>query len=145
MSSRSAATIVGERFDAAGLRVFAIALSLAGFSPDRAAAQSPSGPSAESCFEIIPPQRHAHPRSPLLFNKCSGETWLLVPSQAETAKGRRSRLIYRWVLLEVEGTRDSKAAKDEKRVTVAPQRAAGEAADGGKPHCFMFVGRQFCE
>ena len=62
-----------------------------------ACGSSPAG----SCFEIIAPRQHTQPDSPLRFNKCSGETWLLVWAPKE---GRRAvRPIYRWSSLEVEG------------------------------------------
>jgi len=128
------------------LYLVTLALLLVGVSPHRADAQDSSNPSVGPCFEIIAPQRHAHLRTPLLFNKCTGETWLLAAIHEEAAQGRRfGRMTYRWILLEIEGKGDRRTAKEENRVVKAPQPSATEAPSIGAGNCFVFTGRRFCE
>src|SRR5262249_26014113 len=101
--------------------------------------------STSSCFEIVTPQRFAHPRSPLLFNKCTGQTWLLVPRYAETATGKRTdRVVYRWATLEVEGTPHSEVSNPGRASAVTKPAKTGTPSSGGAK-CFVFMGRQFCE
>ena len=87
---------------------------------------SDSGP----CFEVIAPRPNSQPRSPVLLDRCSGRTWLLV---------RNADGIYRWRPI----------ATDNAEVAFkAPSRPQAQApeipkAAGGK--CFTFDGRKFCE
>jgi len=124
-----------------------LALWLAAISADRAGAQSAdAGPPAGACFEIVPPQRHAQPQSPLLFNKCTGQTWILVRTPVQAAYGARGgRAAYRWALLEVEAARPGEAANPQDHLAAVPRPAAGGGPRTGGTKCFEFTGRQFCE
>jgi len=115
---------------------FVLALSLLGMLCGGTAAQA-AGPDGASnpCFEIIVPQRQGVPDGPLLFNKCTGATWLLV-----RWGGKSRRPGYRWVSLEV----DDAARANPGARAVPPQ------VSEVKPHvpgnrCFDFVGRRYCE
>jgi hypothetical protein len=117
-------------------RRFALAALAASFvagSTYGASAQaSPPKPAAGSCFELILPERRTQLPSPLLFNRCTGATWVLVKSG--------SRSVYRWVSLEID---DPLLAGEKDRVAGAPKPQAKPSAPGEK--CFEFTGRRFCE
>jgi hypothetical protein len=110
-----------------------VAALLLGSVADAAAAEvSEAGHGGNPCFDIIEPKRYAQPPSPVLFNRCTGESWILV--QDHTGKARRfSRASYRWAVLERDGTPAAQAA--------APRP---ETPDAGRK-CFVFTGRRFCE
>ena len=99
------------------------------FGAAAAQAQEPGRP-AGACFEIVVPSRSAPLAHPLLLNKCTGATWVLV-------KTDRGRLPYRWFALET----DSPPVADGRgrRTTAAP--------DPNRPgqKCFELSGRRFCE
>jgi hypothetical protein len=88
---------------------------------------------ASPCFEIIAPQPNAQPRSPVLLNKCTGDTWLLVPRQGRRARG------YHWVRLAL-GEPAATATPAKPRTAAPPV-----AATAGAQKCFVFNGRRFCE
>jgi len=118
-----------------------LASSLVGLLASTATPAAETGRAAGSCFEIIVPQRDMQPASPLLFNKCTGATWLLVRSPAASGGANRSgRPGYRWVSLEVDDPSPS-AAKGGTADASIP--AAGPARPDEK--CFEFTGRRFCE
>jgi hypothetical protein len=114
-----------------------LAVSLAGAPSNGASAQaSESKRGAASCFEMILPQRQIQLNSPLLFNRCTGATWLLVRNQGT---GGSARSTYRWVSLEVD---DPLPARSKGGIDHAP-KPAGVPSAGSK--CFEFSGRRFCE
>jgi hypothetical protein len=97
-----------------------------------------AGPDEASsrCFEIIVPQRQMQPDSPLLFNKCTGATWLLVRTGKWNARTRG----YRWVSLEAD---NPPRANPDARVAPSPAPAAKPPVPGEK--CFEMAGKRFCE
>jgi hypothetical protein len=100
-------------------------------------AQAPAADrSRATCFEIIAPQRHAEPASPILFDKCSGKTWLLVRAEGRHRPG------YRWVSLGMDGQPLGGSPAAERPAT-SPVAAAAPNSGGRK--CFVFAGRQYCE
>ena len=87
---------------------------------------------ASACFEIIRPQPRTQPRAPLLLDRCTGSTWLLVRSG--------SPLGYRWAPLEapvmVQAVKsDAGAVAPKPREDAAPPTA----------NCFAFAGRRYCQ
>jgi hypothetical protein len=103
----------------------------------------PDRPATE-CFEIILPQRYMQPASPLLFNRCTGETWMLVGNRRD-ASGRRGagRHGYRWVALQVEGA--SAIDAERRRPLPRSQDLRSDVTDETGKKCFVFTGRRFCE
>jgi hypothetical protein len=85
---------------------------------------------AEACFEFILPQRYMQLTSPLLFNRCTGATWMLVKS------GNRS--VYRWVSLQIDDPVTTSSA-------VAEVPRLQDKPIVPKTKCFEFTGRRFCE
>ena len=81
-----------------------------------------------SCFEIVAAPRHAEPDGPILIDKCTGKTWLLVRHG-----GRRHRAGFRWVALTFDAAPRGTAAG----TSMLPR------LDGQK--CFVFSGRRYCE
>jgi len=105
-------------------------------------AQTPASvPPTMSCFELFVPGPKMRPAAPLRFNRCTGESWMLVrESKALTRKAGTAR--FRWVLLEVEKT----ATGDERQnastnVQPEPPRESKHRVE----KCYTFAGRQFCE
>jgi hypothetical protein len=97
------------------------------------------------CFELIAPQHRAQPNSPLLFNKCTGATWLLVKRRNRIGNrignGSRSlRSTYHWALLDIE--KPPHAAGNNRTV---PARRLNATSGESERKCFEFVGRRFCE
>jgi len=92
---------------------------------EAAVAQSPdTGKSA--CYEVIPPQPNAQPRTPMLVDRCSGRTWLLAKS------GRSAG--YRWVRVTTDDTPPP-----------SPGAAQAKAPPSDARNCFTFNNRRFCE
>jgi hypothetical protein len=113
-----------------------LAASLAGAPSNGASAQvSESKRGAGSCFEMILPQRQMQLNSPLLFNRCTGATWLLVRNQGT---GGSARPAYRWVSLETDDPLPARSKEYH-----APKPAGVPNVAGSK--CFEFSGRRFCE
>jgi hypothetical protein len=100
---------------------------------------------AGTCFEIISPQRYTQPGSPLLFNRCTGETWLLMANRRDgSGRGAAGPPSYRWVALEVAGA----PLNDTKRTQLLAPPSPGmrpHPADEPDKRCFVFTGRRFCE
>jgi hypothetical protein len=98
------------------------------------AAQAAESARDFACFEIIGPQRHTEPGAPLLLNRCTGSTWLLVRS------GSRNRLGYRWAPLDapvmVQATQSHNG-------NVAPKPSETDASPTA--NCFFFAGRRYCQ
>lgn len=101
--------------------------------PGAAAAQTASAP----CFELIPARPRIEPPLPMLVDKCSGRTWLLM---------RAGRGSYRWAAIDV--------ADDMPKATDRPptdNQPAGKAdipsaeKEGDGKKCFTFNNRKFCE
>ena len=111
------------------------ALFLDGLCGAAAVAAEPDVASSR-CFEIIVPQRQKQPDRPLLFNKCTGATWLL----ARTSKSNGESHGYRWVSLEMENPIPRSQA-----VRVSPPTAPQATLPTPGEPCFNFVGRRFCE
>jgi hypothetical protein len=96
--------------------------------PDHGAAQGAASRSpVDSCFEIIRPQRDMPLANLLLFNRCTGATWVLVRSN--------TRSVYRWRAVHIEDP----VLVDSKDQVLAPTEGIPEA------RCFNFAGRRFCE
>ena len=106
---------------------FLVAVTLIGLVPGRAGAQAQDG-----CFEVVAAQGNL--AGSILLNRCSGETWLLVKTNA-TENGSSA---YRWRPIAVEET-GSAPAPTQAQVPVPPL----PKMTGGK--CFTFDGRQFCD
>lgn len=94
--------------------------------PGAAAAQTASTP----CYELIPARAGIEPPAPMLVDKCSGRSWLLV---------RAGRGSYRWATLGMEAEKPK--ATDRPVTDSQPVRKDG--GDGSK--CFTFNNRKFCE
>ncbi len=80
-----------------------------------------------ACFEVIPARPNIEPPAPILIDKCSGRSWVLI----------RNGKSYRWSLIATE----SEKAKTADRVP----NAGTAMPDGGSPKCFTFNNRKFCE
>lgn len=93
-----------------------------------AAAQMASSP----CYELIPARAGIEPPAPMLVDKCSGRSWLLV---------RAGRGVYRWAALGMEAEKPK--AIDRPATDAKPSEKAGKEEGGGK--CFTFNNRRFCE
>ncbi len=83
---------------------------------------------AAQCFELIPARSRIEPPSPMLVDKCTGRSWLLV----------RSRGSYRWAMIDMDQARPK--ATDRPVTDNQPM-----AKDGDGQKCFAFNGRKFCE
>lgn len=96
--------------------------------PGAAIAQTASSP----CFELIPARARIEPLAPLLVDKCSGRTWLLV---------RSGRGDYRWAAINTENEKPK--ATDRPATDTGPADKADKDGSAGK--CFTFNNRRFCE
>jgi hypothetical protein len=114
--------------------------SFVGLSGSAVAQGSDPDRSAGACFEIVVPQRNMPPARPLLFNKCTGATWLLVRHPARAGNGERARLVYRWVSLEA----DRPLLTERGEPAGTPSAPANGSGRPGQK-CFEFTGRRFCE
>jgi hypothetical protein len=123
--------MIGERFAQCVLAVLFLSAVYNSVAP----AAEPNEASSR-CFEIIAPQRHKQPDSPLLFNRCTGATWLLARTNKSNGRPRG----YRWVALEIE----SPTPRDQ---AVRPVPSAAPPAKSVAPgeRCFELAGRRFCE
>src|SRR5262249_39916699 len=98
--------------------------------PSHGTAQGAASRSAvDSCFEIIRPQRDMPLVNLLLFNRCTGTTWVLVRSNA--------RSVYRWRAVQIEDP----VLVDRKDQVLAPKEPATKGIPEAK--CFNLDGRRF--
>jgi hypothetical protein len=81
-----------------------------------------------ACFEVIPARANIEPPVPIMIDKCSGRSWVLI----------RNGRSYRWALIAT----DLEKAKTADR---APVDGAAAAPDSGSQKCFTFNNRKFCE
>lgn len=98
--------------------------------PVVAMAQSaPPPPAGGACYEMLPGEANTLPGSPMLINKCTGQTYVLMRGPA---KGKAAGSpAYRWQPI---------AVGDD-----APEARPKPAAAAPAGHkCFSFDGRQFC-
>jgi hypothetical protein len=127
-----------------GYQLFCTSLFCVALSGHSCCAQAgQSDHSATTCFQVFQPQRHTLPATPLLLNRCTGETWILVRRPVGTSNRKRSQEpAFRWIALEVD---QAIAVSERKDVNVSsrpvPRKSLG--VDGRK--CFFFTGREFCE
>lgn len=101
--------------------------------PGAAAAQTPSAP----CFELIPARPRIEPPLPMLVDKCSGRTWLLM---------RAGRGSYRWATIDMDSDTPKATDRpptDDQPASNADNPPAEKNGDGKK--CFTFNNRKFCE
>jgi hypothetical protein len=87
-----------------------------------------SAQSADACYEVIPARAKIEPPAPMLVDKCSGRTWLLV----------RAGRAYRWAA--VAADEEKPKATDRPVVDAQPARTDKDAQK-----CFTFNNRKFCE
>jgi hypothetical protein len=97
--------------------------------PAAAMAQSAPPPGGGACYEMLAAEANTLPGRPLLINKCTGQTFVLmrVPPKGKPAGGSA----YRWQPIAVGD--DSAEAKP---------KPATAATAGHK--CFSLDGRKFC-
>jgi hypothetical protein len=81
-----------------------------------------------ACFEVIPARPNIEPPTPIMVDKCSGRSWVLIRN------GRN----YRWALIATEFERAKTADR-------APVDGAAAAPESGSQKCFTFNNRKFCE
>lgn len=84
---------------------------------------APSASASSACYEMIPADANTLPGSPMLINKCTGETYVLTRAAAKASGSPK----YRWLPV---------AMGDALSVTT-------KVAPTGRK-CFSFDGRQFC-
>jgi hypothetical protein len=96
---------------------------------------------ATTCFEVLLPQGRAFPAAPLRFNRCTGESWILVRRGVRTSKRMRHDTGLRWVKLEVDPVTTNGRQNLSKSLRPLPRNSY----KAGSQRCFTFVGRQFCE
>lgn len=108
----------------AGLAVAGISAALS----NSAVAQTASAP----CFELIPAHARIEPQAPMLVDKCSGRTWVLV---------RSKRGAFRWAAIHS----DSEMPKATDRPATDTQPANKADKEGDAKKCFTFNNRKFCE
>lgn len=96
--------------------------------PAVAVAQSvPPAPADGACYEMFAAEINTLPGSPMLINKCTGQTYVLTRAPAKKAAGGPT---YRWLPIAMD---DAPAVKAQP-ATAAPANR----------NCFTFDGRQFC-
>ena len=92
-------------------------------------AQSPP-PSGGVCFEMIPASPKTLPGTPILLNKCTGDSYLLARKQPTAAGGRKAEAAYQWLPIGGAVAIEGKAKLEQSNSV------------GAK--CFSYDGRQFC-
>ena len=115
MSTRSAIPVL-----VAGLSI----LWAGGAGAERVRTEQP----APFCFEIVARRGQAEPGGPILLDKCTGKTWLLVRHD-----GGRRRADFRWKALAF----DAAPRPDAAEPRMAPRF--------GGQKCFVFSGHRYCE
>jgi hypothetical protein len=101
--------------------------------PGAAVAQTASAP----CYELIPARPRIEPPLPMLVDKCSGRTWLLM---------RAGRGTYRWASVDMDSDipkATDRPPTDDQPANKAETPPANKDGDGKK--CFTFNNRKFCE
>ena len=111
-----------------------MALTLIGLTGGQARAQAAPEAAVATCFEVVRPQGRLRLTGPILLNRCSGESWVLVRTYAGD-----DRLVYRWRPIAIE-RREAAFRPRSRPATEAPQVSR---PSGSK--CFIFDGRKFCE
>jgi hypothetical protein len=123
-----------------------VALWLAALCVTTAAPASEPAQSEGVCFEIIVPERGVPPARPLMFNKCTGATWVLVGRYATARHGGRARrLVYRWVSVDADRPVGTAREKQSPAAATAILEPPISAPAGSRQRCFVFAGRHFCE
>lgn len=108
------------------MRTIAMALGTAVLiAAQPVAAQTP--PDTSPCFQVIAGQPNVPPGAPVLVDRCSGDTFVLV-----RAKGRNAA--HRWVPLS-----KSNADSTEAAGPASPRSRTKAAAN-----CFSYNGRSYC-
>jgi hypothetical protein len=92
-------------------------------------AQSPPPPDGV-CFEIVPGTSEMLPGSPILLNKCTGDSFFLSRKQPPASAGRKAQATYQWLPI-------GRAIAVEGMAKLEPSGTAGAK-------CFSYDGRQFC-
>jgi len=87
-----------------------------------------------ACFEVIRPHPQTHPRVPLLLDRCTGATWLLVRGESHGPLG------YRWAPLEVPAMVQAQKSGNGH---IVPKVGETQAPPTG--NCFVFAGRRYCQ
>jgi hypothetical protein len=110
------------------LRIWACVLILPGVLwCERAAAQSePTPPLQTACFELVARQPGTPPDAPMLINKCTGKTFVLVTRSRRSQAGKPSQYVWEPIPI-ADPVRD-----------MAGSRSAGKK-------CFAYDKRLFCE
>jgi hypothetical protein len=108
-----------------GLAIAAVAAMAVAFAP---AAHAQGGGSASACFEVIAARPNVEPPVPIMIDKCSGRSWVLI----------RNGKSYRWSLISTEMEKPKISDR-------APMEGAAPAPESGSQKCFTFNGRKFCE
>jgi hypothetical protein len=107
----------------AGFAIFLVSAAVVGggglLLAGASAAEEPKrAPGTAACYEVVGPGNDSLPKSPILVNKCTGQTYLLVRSG-----GPKGPQKYDWVPI---------AIREQPQPTVASRR------------CFTYDGREFC-
>jgi hypothetical protein len=62
--------------------------------------EAPAAPSAAPCYDIKMTAPES-PYTPILLNRCTGQTWQLVRVVVNDAKGKQTdQFVYRWYMIE---------------------------------------------
>jgi len=111
-----------------------LALPVAGLLGNAAVARAADSARDAACFEVIRPHPQTHPRVPLLLDRCTGATWLLVRGES------RGPLGYRWAPLDAPPTVQTTKSDIG---NVVPK--VGETQAPPTANCFVFAGRRYCQ
>ena len=83
-----------------------------------------------ACFEMIPGNPKTLPGSPILLNKCTGDTFLLSLVRPSTSGAGKSEAIIKWVPID-------RASAIQGKAKLKPSSSIGAK-------CFSYDGRNFC-
>ena len=114
---------------------FLISFTLVSVPLGRAIAQSETERPGVACFEVTTAQTKPSLTHVVLFNRCSGETWLLVRTHKTDQLPQTSGFVYRWRPIAID--------RVEKAAELPPHPIPPIRQPTAK--CFVFDGRQFCE
>ena len=84
---------------------------------------APSAPASGACYEMLPADANTLPGSPMLINKCTGQTYVLMRAAVKASGVPK----YRWLPIALDDAPEGKSKRTP----------AGH-------NCFSFDGRQFC-